>query len=166
VTLLSSTLEIIASKLSLILRVDDGTGSKNPFVRIALEGTLALALELRGADEFLSALGSGLDIHVLGANDFYSQRASVSCFLPYYQSLKLPPLSTSSQLETSPQHSPPSRPSPHSSRRVSLLHKSTKQALARPHPSSHLLFLRCSSTLEPSLLTHSHLTRRIRLAES
>ncbi|KAG9085912.1 phosphomevalonate kinase, partial [Ceratobasidium sp. UAMH 11750] len=56
--------------------VDDGTGSKNSFVQIALEGTLAVALEIRGSDAFLSRLGSGLDIYVLGANDFYSQRAS------------------------------------------------------------------------------------------
>ena len=62
-------------------RVDDGTGSKNRFVQIALEGTLAVALELRGADAFLAALGQGLDINVLGANDFYSQRASVSSIL-------------------------------------------------------------------------------------
>ncbi|KAF8608805.1 Phosphomevalonate kinase [Ceratobasidium sp. AG-I] len=58
--------------------VDDGTGSKNRFVQIALEGTLAVALELRGADAFLAALGQGLDINVLGANDFYSQRASLA----------------------------------------------------------------------------------------
>ncbi|KAG8721635.1 phosphomevalonate kinase [Ceratobasidium sp. 394] len=57
--------------------VDDGTGSKNSFVQIALEGTLAVALEIRGSDAFLSRLGSGLDIYVLGANDFYSQRASL-----------------------------------------------------------------------------------------
>jgi hypothetical protein len=58
-------------------RVDDGTGSKNGFVQTALEGTLAVALEISGADAFLTSFGQGLEIFVLAANDFYSQRASV-----------------------------------------------------------------------------------------
>ncbi|KAG9090687.1 phosphomevalonate kinase [Ceratobasidium sp. 370] len=60
-----------------IQAVDGGAGSKNSFVQISLEGTLAVALEIRGADAFLARLRSGLDIYVLGANDFYSQRASL-----------------------------------------------------------------------------------------
>lgn len=58
--------------------IDDGTGSKNRFVQIAIEGTLALAHQIQGTDAFLTSLGQGLDIAVLGANDFYSQRASLA----------------------------------------------------------------------------------------
>ncbi|QRW08388.1 phosphomevalonate kinase-like protein [Ceratobasidium sp. AG-Ba] len=56
---------------------DDGTGSRNRFVQVALEGTLAIVLEILGANAFSSSFGTGLDIYVLGANDFYSQRASL-----------------------------------------------------------------------------------------
>ncbi|KAG9116828.1 phosphomevalonate kinase, partial [Ceratobasidium sp. 392] len=71
--------DVVVDKAVVEVRpVDDGIGSNNRFVHIALEGTLAIALEIRGADAFLSALGSGLDIYVLGANDFYSQRASLA----------------------------------------------------------------------------------------
>ncbi|CEL60976.1 phosphomevalonate kinase [Rhizoctonia solani AG-1 IB] len=61
-----------------VQQVEDATGSKNRFVQTALEGTLAIALAIRGNDSFISSLGQGLDIHVLAANDFYSQRASLT----------------------------------------------------------------------------------------
>ncbi|CAE6431140.1 unnamed protein product [Rhizoctonia solani] len=61
-----------------VQQVDDAAGSKNRFVQTALEGTLAIALAIRGNDSFISSLGQGLDIHVLAANDFYSQRASLT----------------------------------------------------------------------------------------
>ncbi|CAE6430463.1 unnamed protein product [Rhizoctonia solani] len=61
-----------------VQQVDNGAGSSNRFVQTALEGTLAIALAIRGKDSFLTSLGQGLDIHVLAANDFYSQRASLA----------------------------------------------------------------------------------------
>ncbi|CAE6493864.1 unnamed protein product [Rhizoctonia solani] len=61
-----------------IEQVEDATGSKNRFVQTALEGTLAIALAIRGKDSFISSLDQGLDIHVLAANDFYSQHASLT----------------------------------------------------------------------------------------
>ncbi|CAE6517986.1 unnamed protein product [Rhizoctonia solani] len=61
-----------------VQQVDDGTGSKNRFVYTALEGTLAIALSIQGKDSFIASLGQGLDIYVLAANDFYSQRASLT----------------------------------------------------------------------------------------
>ncbi|KAJ1304500.1 hypothetical protein OPQ81_005645 [Rhizoctonia solani] len=61
-----------------VQQVDDGTDSKNRFVQTALESTLAVALAIRGKDSFVTSLGQGLDIHVLAANDFYSQRASLA----------------------------------------------------------------------------------------
>ncbi|ELU42518.1 phosphomevalonate kinase [Rhizoctonia solani AG-1 IA] len=47
------------------IEVEDATGSKNRFVQNALEGTLAIALAIRGKDSFISSLDQGLDIHVL-----------------------------------------------------------------------------------------------------
>ncbi|KAH7339541.1 phosphomevalonate kinase [Rhizoctonia solani] len=61
-----------------VQQVDDGTGSSNRFVQTALEGTLAIALAIRGKDSFLASLNQGLDVRVFAANDFYSQRASLT----------------------------------------------------------------------------------------
>lgn len=51
--------------------------SKNKFVHLALQKTIALVVELRGAAQIQEALKQGLDIAIVGDNDFYSQRAKV-----------------------------------------------------------------------------------------
>lgn len=54
-------------------------GSKNKFVYIALQHTLRLVSEIKGLEHLKDALAGGLDIAIVGGNDFYSQRAKV-CF--------------------------------------------------------------------------------------
>ena len=48
--------------------------SKNKFVHLALQKTLSLALEAKGPAELEQALGAGLDVTIVGDNDFYSQQ--------------------------------------------------------------------------------------------
>ena len=55
-----------------------GAITKNKFVQLALDRVLLLALELKGTDPLRKTLSSGLDIVIVGHNDFYSQRAQVS----------------------------------------------------------------------------------------
>lgn len=52
--------------------------SKNKFVHLALHRTLSLATELRSAGTLQNSLSHGLDITIVGDNDFYSQRAQVT----------------------------------------------------------------------------------------
>lgn len=52
--------------------------STNKFVHLALQKTLSLALEKRGPAELGLALGAGLDITIVGDNDFYSQQDQAS----------------------------------------------------------------------------------------
>ncbi|EIN11828.1 Phosphomevalonate kinase [Punctularia strigosozonata HHB-11173 SS5] len=52
--------------------------SKNKFVHLALQRTLALAIELKGVAEIQNKLAPGLDIAIVGDNDFYSQRAQLA----------------------------------------------------------------------------------------
>lgn len=56
--------------------------SKNKFVHLALQKTLALALEAKGKESLDDVLSTGLDIAILGGNDFYSQRAKVRDYHP------------------------------------------------------------------------------------
>ncbi|EPS94393.1 hypothetical protein FOMPIDRAFT_62407, partial [Fomitopsis schrenkii] len=58
--------------------------SKNKFVHLALQRTLSLALEQHGAGALQNSLSYGLDITIVGDNDFYSQRAQL-------EAKKLPP---------------------------------------------------------------------------
>lgn len=53
------------------------SASKNKFVELALKHTLALVLDLRSPAEIEAALSSGLDITIVGDNDFYSQQEQV-----------------------------------------------------------------------------------------
>ena len=64
-------------------RTSSGSASatKNKFVHLALQRTLALATELRSAGTLQNSLSHGLDITIAGDNDFYSQRAQVSRYL-------------------------------------------------------------------------------------
>ena len=55
---------------------------KNKFVHLALHRTLTLAAEIKSAGTLQNTLGHGLDITIVGDNDFYSQRAQVRHVLP------------------------------------------------------------------------------------
>ncbi|KAH9998520.1 ribosomal protein S5 domain 2-type protein [Russula compacta] len=48
--------------------------SNNKFVHLALQKTLSLALEAKGPADLEHTLGAGLDITIVGDNDFYSQQ--------------------------------------------------------------------------------------------
>ncbi|CEH18439.1 Phosphomevalonate kinase [Ceraceosorus bombacis] len=52
----------------------------NPFLSLSLLYVLRLALQILGQEAVERALGRGLQIHVLGDNDFYSQRTE-SCIV-------------------------------------------------------------------------------------
>ncbi|KAI0743895.1 Phosphomevalonate kinase [Daedaleopsis nitida] len=62
-------------------QVADNTHSastKNKFVHLALQRTLSLATELKSAGTLQNTLSHGLDITIVGDNDFYSQRAQLN----------------------------------------------------------------------------------------
>jgi phosphomevalonate kinase len=59
------------------LLVTLGSTSKNKFVHLALQKTLGLAVEAKGEKSVQASLEAGLDIAIVGDNDFYSQRAKV-----------------------------------------------------------------------------------------
>lgn len=61
--------------------------SNNKFVQLALENTIKLAIELKGILTIQPALSHGIDIIIVGDNDFYSQRATVSVSPAYQTSL-------------------------------------------------------------------------------
>lgn len=46
-------------------------------MHLALQRTLQLVLEIKGAAHLKTALADGLDVTIMGDNDFYSQRAKV-----------------------------------------------------------------------------------------
>ncbi|KAH8119586.1 Phosphomevalonate kinase [Phellopilus nigrolimitatus] len=61
------------------VRVSQRDGAQtNRFVYVALQQTLRLACEITGAAHLDSALARGLDVTIVGANDFYSQRAKLA----------------------------------------------------------------------------------------
>lgn len=51
---------------------------RSPFLCLSIIYCLALAFQRKTQEELKTSLGSGLDIHVLADNDFYSQRKEVS----------------------------------------------------------------------------------------
>lgn len=51
--------------------------TKNKFVHLALQSTIAVAAEMSGVASVTRALASGMEITVVGDNDFYSQREKV-----------------------------------------------------------------------------------------
>ncbi|KAI0930310.1 hypothetical protein AcW1_009039 [Taiwanofungus camphoratus] len=72
------------------------SSTKNKFVHLALQRTLSLALEARSAGALQNSLSYGLDITIVGDNDFYSQRAQLAArsLPPTLASLsQLPPFS-------------------------------------------------------------------------
>ena len=56
--------------------------SENKFVQLALQHAIALVVEARGTADVQVAFANGLDVTIVGGNDFYSQRSKVSSFLP------------------------------------------------------------------------------------
>lgn len=52
--------------------------NSNKFVQLALQQSIALALEVRGAEALQNSLAHGLNITIVGDNDFYSQRAQLT----------------------------------------------------------------------------------------
>ncbi|CCM01462.1 uncharacterized protein FIBRA_03516 [Fibroporia radiculosa] len=73
------------------------SSSKNKFVHLALQRTLALAHQVLGEGTLQNKLAYGLDITIVGDNDFYSQRAQLASknLPPTLASLaQLPPFST------------------------------------------------------------------------
>ncbi|KAI0633269.1 Phosphomevalonate kinase [Trametes polyzona] len=72
----------------------DSASTKNKFVHLALQRTLTLAAELRSVGTLQNTLSYGLDVTIVGDNDFYSQRAQLTAnnLPPTLESLsKLPP---------------------------------------------------------------------------
>ncbi|KAK0544350.1 phosphomevalonate kinase [Tilletia horrida] len=70
----SSTLALMQSKQS----AEDKQAGKNPFVGLALLYSLLVASEKVGRPAVEEALKSGLEVFVLGDNDFYSQRDTLA----------------------------------------------------------------------------------------
>ncbi|KAI0329234.1 Phosphomevalonate kinase [Cubamyces sp. BRFM 1775] len=56
----------------------NSAASKNKFVHLALQRTLTLAAELKSVGTLRNSLSYGLDITIVGDNDFYSQRAQLT----------------------------------------------------------------------------------------
>jgi len=63
--------------------------TKNKFVQLAIEKTIKLGCELKGATAIQESVSKGLDVAIVGDNDFYSQRATVSNLLSSPFSLKV-----------------------------------------------------------------------------
>jgi phosphomevalonate kinase len=61
----------------MVISATTSSASKNKFVHLALQSVLALASEMKGAAHVKNKLASGIDVTILGDNDFYSQRAQV-----------------------------------------------------------------------------------------
>jgi phosphomevalonate kinase len=53
------------------------TINANKFVHLALNNTLTLAIDLKGPGVTDALLKTGLQIYIVGGNDFYSQRVTV-----------------------------------------------------------------------------------------
>lgn len=60
-----------------VVEASSQNSSKNKFVYLALQKTISLACEVRGTDAVSKVLARGLDISIVGDNDFYSQRAQL-----------------------------------------------------------------------------------------
>ncbi|KIJ39909.1 hypothetical protein M422DRAFT_257232 [Sphaerobolus stellatus SS14] len=69
----------------LLQNIDEAKAlAKNKFVNLAVQKVLTLVVEVKGASFLSSNLEQGLDITIVGDNDFYSQRA-------YLKAHNLPP---------------------------------------------------------------------------
>lgn len=73
----SFTIFLFISSISFFIFSYNST-SENNFIHVALQSLCTLAAEIKGVQALLDTLNNGLDITVVGDNDFYSQRAQVS----------------------------------------------------------------------------------------
>ncbi|KAJ7703185.1 ribosomal protein S5 domain 2-type protein [Mycena rosella] len=71
---------VYSVKLEPCVSVEDlpTNASKNKFVHLALQNILSLACEMKGVAHVKSKLSSGIDVCIVGDNDFYSQRAQLA----------------------------------------------------------------------------------------
>jgi mevalonate kinase len=60
------------------VKEEESQGGKNKFVRIAVEKSLKVAEERVGRDKIAGVIAQGMEIVILGDNDFYSQRKQVN----------------------------------------------------------------------------------------
>ncbi|KAG8907936.1 phosphomevalonate kinase [Tulasnella sp. 403] len=60
------------------LRPSVGNLTKNKFIQLAIERVLFIAIEVRGSQNLRQATAQGLDIIIVGDNDFYSQRGQLA----------------------------------------------------------------------------------------
>jgi hypothetical protein len=63
--------------------------SKNKFVHLALQNSIAIASEIVGISSVNDTLSTGIDIAIVGDNDFYSQRQNVIDLLSFVSLMKL-----------------------------------------------------------------------------
>ncbi|TFK44704.1 phosphomevalonate kinase [Crucibulum laeve] len=90
----------VALEPSVAIEPFSSNTSKNKFVHLALQSTIALASEIKGAAALQQVLAKGLEITIVGGNDFYSQRAKLASLqLPRtLESLsKIPPFTPTGQ---------------------------------------------------------------------
>ncbi|KAF8200810.1 phosphomevalonate kinase [Pholiota molesta] len=62
---------------SVVIEPAAANAQKNKFVHLALQHTIALAVEIKGLAAVQETLSRPLDITIVGDNDFYSQRAKL-----------------------------------------------------------------------------------------
>jgi hypothetical protein len=104
--------------------------SKNKFVHLALQNSIAIASEIVGISSVNDTLSTGIDIAIVGDNDFYSQRQNVIDLLSFVSLMKLIGCVESYSCLPSIEHllrCPKSRRSP---RPASLYPTSTRQVSA------------------------------------
>ncbi|KAF8070130.1 phosphomevalonate kinase [Lyophyllum atratum] len=77
---LNSTWDYSVSTTATGIIVEDlpTNASKNKFVHLALQSTLTLASEITGVASVKEKLAKGIDIGIVGDNDFYSQREKLA----------------------------------------------------------------------------------------
>ncbi|THV05033.1 phosphomevalonate kinase [Dendrothele bispora CBS 962.96] len=63
---------------SVVVRDHPQNASKNKFVHLALQNTIFVACEVKGVQAVKEKLAQGLDVAIVGDNDFYSQRAQLT----------------------------------------------------------------------------------------
>ncbi|KAJ8463815.1 hypothetical protein ONZ45_g17450 [Pleurotus djamor] len=68
----------VAGEPVLTVEPHQENSSKNKFVHLALQSAVLLAAEKKGSSVVLTTLAKGLDVTIVGDNDFYSQRAKLA----------------------------------------------------------------------------------------
>ncbi|KAJ3570366.1 hypothetical protein NP233_g4457 [Leucocoprinus birnbaumii] len=68
----------VKTDAEVVVKPEQKNLTKNKFVQLAIEKTIKLSIELKGATATQEAISTGLDIAIVGDNDFYSQRATLA----------------------------------------------------------------------------------------